>query len=417
MQRWPTRALPTNLSPVGTRCIQITIPDDDDWERAMYAEVSTLAQWMRWQRDLGHNGKPVADIWLKALKTWQHCDGSPSPVHGMEQEDFMPLRVDCDCNVWITCCDGTEKQLLTADQVEKLLAGQPGGGSPQPAPGGGCQQYPAQLLANGRWLVPTVVSTGDTIEIGSAVGATNDGAELIWHCPDGKQFFAGACVASGGLDGSDPLPTVEHMRLIANIDGSYYDAMSGPITVGAGVSNAQVYIQVNDSDLTDNTGQVQFVVTACNNQLGTFAHHFSLQTTDGGFTALSDGSTFATWLAANGWIQANDTLGSCSGHPPDRALLWISRAMPSARFLNTIRIVGQTSTDLGPGSGARQLYIDGAGSSLGIDSNVGPFDITLPINANVATDFSILINSICVAPGSTITVSDVYLTGQGSDPF
>jgi hypothetical protein len=358
MQRWPIRALPDNLNPVGTRCIQITIPDDDDWERAMYAEVSTLAQWMRWQRDLGHNGKPVADIWLKALRTWKHCDGSPSPVAGLLEDFEMPLRVDCDCNVFVTCCDGTEKQLLTADQVRNLLAGQPGAGSPQPPAGGGCQQYSGQLLANGRYLVPTVVSTGDTVELGSAVGATNDGSEAIWHCPDGSQFFAGLCAASGGLDGSDPLPTVEHMRLIVNIDGAYYDAMAGPITVPGGVSNAQVYVQVNDSDLTDNTGQIQFVVTACNNQSVRWTHTLDFTLSPHGMAAgVAGAANIGTWTPGVGLTNSDGSSGSA----------WYRGLIMAVNTITPFHILSLSITyDLTKGT-----YSLGPSNGLGVDALAG----------------------------------------------
>jgi len=311
MQRWPRRALPQNLSPVGTRCIQITIPDDDDWERAMYAEVSTLAQWMRWDRDLGKNGKPVSDIWLRALKTWKHCDNSPSPVPGGLIEDFeMPLRVDCDCNVFVTCCDGTEKQILTADQVNAIANGQPGNGAPQPAAGGGCQTYHGMVSASGKYYVPTIVNSGDTVEILNMSGAGTDGIGVRWFCPDGPQFFAGTCVGAPSFDGADPLPGDPHMSLIVNIDGTFHVAQGSPFTVPGGVVNGQLFIQVNDGNLLDNSGNYTFDVIVCNNQPAAWTHTFDFTTNPGPFNPLSDSlvTNAAVWVPGDGWKWTDQTL-------------------------------------------------------------------------------------------------------------
>ena len=268
MQRWPRRTLPTNLNPVGTRCIQITIPDDDDWERDIYAEVVTLAQWMRWERDLGKNGKPVADIWLNALKTWKHCDGSPSPIHGMEVDEEMPLRVDCDCNVFITCCDGTEKQILTSDQVKALQAPQQGNGAPQASPGG-CQLWQAVIDAGKFWLMPQPVNTGDIITPSEAHGASTDVAPLgRWNCPDGSYYAAGQCY--GGSIAHDPSALVPASPLgvpVININGTWHD-FTAPITVGGGVSNQNCAVALNYASGGDFSGTVILNVQLCNNSTG-----------------------------------------------------------------------------------------------------------------------------------------------------
>jgi len=304
------------------------------------------------------------------------------------------------------------------------VVSQPGQGSPVPAPNGGQKDYCGGLGAQQTWLLPVPVSSGDELLFHQLQGAWNDTREIIWNCPDGWVYALGACGQTLPHGSPDPVPGALHMQIIAFIAGNYYDCLGTdvdgnptPFTVPGGISNAQVVLQANIDDIEHTTGDIGFCVTVTNNQVGSWTHDFQLETNPGGFTALSDGGTFAIWSPSDGWIQANDDLGSCPPNPPGRALLWISRLMPTPRYINTIRIVGETSTDLGPGSGARQLYIDGVGSSLGIDSNVGDFDITLPVNATVNTSFSILINSICVADLSTVIIHDVIVTGQGVDPF
>lgn len=317
MQRWPRRILPTDLSPIGTRCIQIIIPDDDDWERAMYAEVATLSQWMRWERDLGKNGKPVADIWLKALETWSHCDGSPSPIQGMEVDDMPLLRVDCDCNVFITCCDGTEKQLLTKDQIDALLRSQPGAGSPTPQPGGGTAQNCGAMSNGGTWTLPHAVNSGDVLTMSGLNGAWKDKRELFWHCPDGWLFWDGSCVQDLNFNGADPLPSVLHMSIIAEIDGTFYDIIgidgSGnptPFTVPGGHTNAQLTLQANIDDLTQVDGTVNFCVTAQNNQVVSWSHTFDFRNAPNPFHPLSDSlvTDAAVWTPGIGWVATDQTL-------------------------------------------------------------------------------------------------------------
>lgn len=212
--------------------------------------------------------------WAMDLISQFNCATAPTltqlnpPPHGAEMEDFMPLRVDCDCNVFVTCCDGTEKQILTSDQVKAISRGQPGGGAPLPASGGGCQSYDLTLPGNGLRLVPPPVSTGDTITISGVEGVTYDGDDLHWYCPDGSIFFA-TCTGVTHTVSTDPLNTVAHMKLIAKIGTTFYDVgFNTPFTVPSGHSNDQVHFQVNDDSLTDDSGELSFIVEVCNNQTG-----------------------------------------------------------------------------------------------------------------------------------------------------
>lgn len=191
--------------------------------------------------------------------------------------DEMGITCDCDGNVSITCQDGTTRQILTADQVKALIAPIPGTGAPQAPAGGGNQCYHAALQANSRYLLPTVVSSGDVLELIDAQGQGNDGTLSPWWTPSGHIFFIVDTGTGGVLTSSDPIPTSNHMRLIYNIGGTFYDAMAGPVTVPGGVLNAQVEIQVNDSALADNAGAYTFQICKTNNQLASWSHVLDLQ--------------------------------------------------------------------------------------------------------------------------------------------
>src|SRR5205823_13733168 len=112
--------IPQNKSPVGRKCIQIDIPDDLEWEEQFFSILTLLTKWNSYEKEATRSAKFIAAQWRDTI--WHHiahCDGTPIR-RGIEIEEEMPLRIDCDCNVWVTCCDGTEKQLLTADQVRAL---------------------------------------------------------------------------------------------------------------------------------------------------------------------------------------------------------------------------------------------------------------------------------------------------------
>lgn len=97
--RYPHRPLPSNASPTGTRCITLTIPDDDEWERDIYSQAAELTKWYMWERDIGHNGKPIADIWRAALETWNRCIEN---MFDVRQNDEMPcvLEKTIDGETW-----------------------------------------------------------------------------------------------------------------------------------------------------------------------------------------------------------------------------------------------------------------------------------------------------------------------------
>lgn len=231
--------------------------------------------------------------------------GGGNPLSGMDVEDFMPIRVDCNCRVYVTCCDGTEVELAT---IKDLKAGttQPGAGAAQPTVGGPAVCYDMSLRADGVWLVPTPLSTGDTIQLTNLQGAGNDGSESVWHCPDGELYFLGACVGGASTSGTDPIPASPHMSIIVKIGSSYYPVYSGAtFTVPSGHTGDTATIQVNDSVLAGNQGSYNAsVCVQRSNPVATV--HLTYSIGSGPATANS-GDIIAVMTGANSgpwWSQA-----------------------------------------------------------------------------------------------------------------
>lgn len=217
---------------------------------------------------------------------------------------------DCeDCMCCLRVQNGVLQQLVCGVWTDVPGQGtgglnpppQPGNGSPQP-PRAGCATYHGVVDGGKLWNLPTVVSTGDTIEIVSAIGASNQSPGIPWYCVDGNIFLAGSCLPnSAATSGTDLLPTAPHGALIAVIGTTYYNIQPGPFTVPAGISSAQVQLLINhDAAGEAVNGSFTIDVKVCNNQSGNFTLTYTQGT---GPTSVMPGSTI---LCSSAFTGASD---------------------------------------------------------------------------------------------------------------
>lgn len=269
MQRQSVRDLPPNKNPTGTRCIQITIPDDDEWERDLYGEVWRLTRWMLWERDLGKNGKPVADRWLAAIRTWKHCSDTPPDSGGGSDEGEPLIRQNPDnpCEIQ-SSVDGTHWCTFIDLSLCQPSGPQQGDGTPTPAPGGQCIKYNATVTGPHFWLLPANVSSGDTMEFSNFAGAST-GAPPVgrWNCPDGDLFTLGSCTDFKATDAGSFMPAEPIGVPIFYLDGAYHRA-TGMFTIPPGIDSQQVAFILNYPTSPSPSGTVTFDVQLCNNQSG-----------------------------------------------------------------------------------------------------------------------------------------------------
>ena len=116
-----------------------------------------------------------------------------------------------------------------------------------------------------------------------ASGVWSDGRLGIlsrWDCPDGGQYVLGACTEGYyTTESADPAPTIDHMRLIALVNGANpVDAWNTSFAIPSGVSGAQLTFQANDIPLSDNLGAISFHIQVCKGSCGTSSFAFA---TDG----------------------------------------------------------------------------------------------------------------------------------------
>lgn len=350
----------------------------------------------------------------------------PIQISGGAEGDENMIRQNPDnpCELQ-TSIDGTN--WCTFADLSKCFpnTGQPGAGSSQPAPGGGCQQYQGFLYGNSRFLLPVVVNSGDTITLDSAIGATEDGLLGAWRCPDGTLFIADVCVDGTTVTSSlDPVPTFPHQAVIVVIDGTAYALPPGPFTVPGGVVNKQAYLQVNVADLSAIFGQMQIQVSVCNNQDVSFTHTFDFTLTTGAWTAQTGpgcSPDLAVWTPGVGW-QTNHVI--CAG-PNNYRVVNIERAF-SARTLTKVTAYWSRTTGTISNSGDVNELFGGVGGGTAFNQTTNILvDPPAPWEWTGSTSVDLLAMAIYAGflgggstdPGGQATISKIVVQGLGSDPF
>jgi len=282
--------LPAVVNPAGRRCFIIEVPDERMHIAAFRGALLNLASAYKWQDDPDHTARDVANVWKEIVANVRTCPPDCEPdLGGTTLEDLMSQQIrispDDSCIIQMWCIDHWEDWYDPRACIAE--------GSTQPEPGGEldpdeCRLFNATLPGNSQYLLPIPVEEGYTLTITNARGGTSYDAGVNWRCPNGQSYALGACSGSNSdAGGGFPKPDEPVGRLIALIDGVWYDAYNTVIHVPAGVSSGDVLFQVNDDDIFDNTGSLSFVVEVCN--AGTQYESFTFDTSDTDYT-----TTFST---------------------------------------------------------------------------------------------------------------------------
>jgi len=408
----PFFPLPAVINPPKRRCITVAVPDDPEHVQMFYTALSLLAWWYNWERDPDHRAKDVAQVWRQVINSVDYLgtDCRPAQVGTLiEVNDMSGLfQVICDdsgdciaqyrcdvCSPWIT--------LATLDQA--TAPNQPGGGSnsPQPAPGGGKACYNVKMNANSQYNIPTVVSTGDVIEIRFAEGAVSNSHNPSWRCPDGKQFFGGNCFNFPQMFPGDPVPTAFNGSLIVLINGSAYSLNSGPFTIPGGIVSAPAVIQVNDATIAGLSGDFTFNVCVTNNSLAIWSHDIDFTATPGGYSSISNpGSDPSAWVPSTGWEYSNFVVANAFAIAPTIASTTLTKCIVTYTVIGTCDPSGAMHCVLGD-------------SAYGTSSG---FTRTDTITGSVTgTNAYLGMDGLHVSGGGAAVISHVHWEGTGVDPF
>jgi len=261
--------LPSVVDPPTTRCFVINVPNEPLHIAAFRGALLNLAAAYKWQDDPTHKAREVALVWRRIVDAVTDCDDPPTPPAypntGIYLEDFMSQQIRISpvdpCVIQMWCIDHWEDWYDPRNCIV--------GGSVQPPPAseipaGECRSFNLRLPGNMITILPISVSAGDTIQISDASGGWWNGDALEpWACPSGDWYILGGCTIEGTISPLSPIPTKAVGRVVARIDGVYYDAFNTTIGVPSGLSDVAVYFQMNDDDITDNSGSISITVEVC----------------------------------------------------------------------------------------------------------------------------------------------------------
>lgn len=335
---------------------------------------------------------------------------------------------DCDMGCCLRFQDGKLQMLSCGEWVDvpgqsgsaPIQPAQPGGGSPQPQPNGGEREYCGAMANGSPWLIPTPVSSGDTLLFSNLEGAWNDTRFLQWFCPDGWAYIAGECIPQIPTQPLDPVPTALHMQIVVQIDGTFYDCLQtdldgNPTTfvVPAGHSNAQAVIQANTDTLADVAGTVSFCVMVTNNAVGSWEQRFDFTTGPQGFSAYNGQASYAP---GSGWTDPLVHSG-----PNNYRNVSIQRSWALSSTITRVRV--GTSSTLGSNPQTADAILN-PGSHLAINTSpvggVHEYDsgaISQTGVTNLHWDWSHGEATYPTDPGGTQVVQYIILNGLGVNPF
>lgn len=259
--------LPETVNPDRV-CLKLEIPNDFFHLAAFWGAMLSLSYWFNWARDTHGTGKAAADVWFDVFMKAQTafivgCHDNPLiPDDGTTLEDLMSSQIrispDNACIIQMWCIDHWEDWYNPTDCVVGGVA--QGGPEPPPAPGEAKEKC---ILINGnsRYLLPWTVDGGDIITTSGASGGWADGTGF-WSCPNGSSYVLGTCGSPNGTSGADPLPSVDHMRVIGHLitDDVYFDAFNTAFHVPTSSATQDVEFLCNDVSLTDNQGSINICI-------------------------------------------------------------------------------------------------------------------------------------------------------------
>lgn len=297
----------------------------------------------------------------------------------------------------------------------------PGGGITPPSPTK-CQDYQLQFDANALTVLPFLVNSGDTLQINAIKGAGSDGTPT-WFCPDGGIFFGGACVGGSFTSGSDPIPTSPHMSVLLKIGSNYYPFFTTTLfTVPGGVTNAQIYIGVNDASIGDDSGQYSIDFNYCNNQsapVGSWRAHIDFTLNSGGFSVIPYGSGSAgVWTPGSGWVGSGNVNGGVYSHG-----VYIKLTLASATNVTSAETKGDWSSGgtTTPANVCFEFQDQGANNLIPTETfatmPTPTFDLSGSGHSGV-DQFNLLVFDceLFTSCAGSSTVTDLYLAGTGTIP-
>lgn len=405
--RW---VLPENVTPEDTICFQIEIPNDPAYLAAFRGAVYNLTVWNNWERDEEHKATQVAQQMWQAYVNIRECPtGGDMQLRLCQTGCGIEYSTD-DGETW-TCLDLSgcieniwDEKLAQAFDDGFFSRGVTQQG-PQPAPAGGtCYTYHAKLRPGEQWHSPSPVKSHSTIRVFNAKGGWSVG-ELAWWCPDGSRYLLGTCDAQLKTHDTGDLlnPGAYHMQIVALVGSTYYDPMSGTVTVPFGTEETDFFLMANTGMTGTPSGEVEFDVEVCEEGVWCVEYDFA-NGAQGWRPIHAAAGDYAFW-------QGDHWTGAYNYYGGNWTELYLTHdGTPGTHLLQIeylVQFLSATGQDAWGWNHAVQLAVPG-------DTNVHWISGSLDKTGN--DDFRMDM-SIQNSGGNQILLKGIRLHGTGNNPF
>lgn len=248
----------------------VSICVNADWLTYIQGCLKALARPETWNADQSSIDVAVENAMRIAFLV---ADGCGSADMFRQQDDCL-LQRSVDSGVtWDTVFDASA---CVDALVKSGKYGQFGPSAPVTSAAPlNCRRMVITLYANSRFQWPELIDTDDVITIHDVAGVWSGtfNSFVDTHCGDGG-FLDAFAQCGGSADPGhtgDPDDTFNHMRVVMELDGTWYDAYKTALTVPSGILGKVLTFQANDDVLLDNVGYVQMDIEVCK---GTRACYF-----------------------------------------------------------------------------------------------------------------------------------------------
>lgn len=423
LERFP---LLTDTDPGTDRCINVWIPDSPEYLELFGTAMRWLMNGFKYERDLTHKGEAQARAFTRAYAAHllSDCGGSGVSITFRQTNCLLEYSTD-DGATWETAYVGADcldwgvstGRILGGSAIDdaiaagKIAAGQQQGPSAAPNPGQ-CQEFYVTLSANQKWICPFPVDDYYQIVVDQCKGGWTPDPTHYWYCPSGETYQLGGCTpGTGATDSSDPLNTVNHMKLVGNAGSHWFDAYNTTHQIPYGTGLHDLYLQANDSDITNNLGSVTFHIQVCN---VVFTHTWDFVASDGGWSQYI--SPWGVYSAGVGWVTS---------HSGGGVAIYIKSPLPGRDF--TLLSLDFETDQINPdGGGGNMGFLRATGGSYTIIDLQDPSTAwNNPEVQHWAGGEAFTSGQNIVVFGSSdfggqtkdVVIKRVTVTGIGNDPF
>lgn len=280
--------LPSPIDGYPLTCVRFQIPDNPFYRAAVRGAVYELSKWFNWEKSYTEGdtrARDAAEIFRTLLtETLEFGECTVFDIR-LKPTDSCIIQKYVD-GAWTdaidlsVCADNritSQFNDLFDNRLNDVFPpdNQPGSSQPGEQPGGSdpdpneCFELDLTVSATGRTLIPLPIRSGWTLEFSNVKGAwrQDDATGAPWYCAQGNLFLLGTCQGNPvAADGSFPVPTANKFELVLCYPGSggVHAREGTSIEIPTGQPDGYYWLQINDTDLTDNAGEVSVHVLACN---------------------------------------------------------------------------------------------------------------------------------------------------------